>query len=255
MRRSTRSQANQNQCPESDRVFWENVPNPVDIERERLWGQAEAVAAAQHMTNNNLRAFREDSRFTSRKVEQHAIPELSDITPILDTTVNSGPDAEAFPQELMNYIEETTSQRIPPMVYIEGGNHETRPTRILESNKTSENSQNSQNHETDVGQAVNQGPLSRRYTEPSIQGVITANSPTVQEYWDEDFSNVTSIQHGLNSLSFNMLVANLDLHSLTLRNQPDRLENPVMDWIVPDGQNKKSRDHRNKTMSEGMSPN
>ena len=38
MRHSTRSQANQNQRPESDRVFWENVPNPVDIEREPLWG-------------------------------------------------------------------------------------------------------------------------------------------------------------------------------------------------------------------------
>ena len=57
MRHLTRSQANWNQCPESDRVFWENVPNPVDIERECLWEQAEAVAAAQHMTNNNLTAF------------------------------------------------------------------------------------------------------------------------------------------------------------------------------------------------------
>ena len=27
-----------------------------------------------------------------------------------------------------------------------------------------------------------------------------------------------------------------------------------MDWIVPDGQNKKLRDHRNKSMSEGMPP-
>ena len=27
-----------------------------------------------------------------------------------------------------------------------------------------------------------------------------------------------------------------------------------MDWIVPDGQNKKLRDHRNKSMSEGISP-
>ena len=27
-----------------------------------------------------------------------------------------------------------------------------------------------------------------------------------------------------------------------------------MDWIVPDGQNKKLRDHRNKSMSEGTSP-
>ena len=255
MHRSTRSQANQNQCPESDRVFWENVPNPVDIERERLWGWAEAVTAAQHMTNNNLRAFREDSRFAARRVEQHAIPELPDITPIPDAMVNSGRDTEAFPQQLTNYTEETSSQRIPPMVYIEGGNHENIPTRVFRSNRTSENSWNLQNHETDVKQAVDQGPLSRRYTEPSIQGVITANSPTVQEYWDEDFSNITSVQHGLNSLSFNTLAANLDLHLLTLRNQLDRLENPVMDWIVPDGQNKKLRDHRNKLMSEGMSPN
>ena len=184
----------------------------MDIERERLWGQAEAVVAAQHMTNNNLRAFREDSRFAARKVEQHAIQELSDITPIPDATVNSGPDAEALPQELMNYTEETTSQRIPPMTYTEGVNHETRPTRILESNEISKNSRNSQIGETDVRQAVDQGPLSRRYTEPLIQGIITANSPTAQEYWDEDFSNVTSIQHGLNSLSFNTLAANLDLH-------------------------------------------
>ena len=35
---STRSQTNQNQCSESDSVFWENVPNPVDIEREHLRG-------------------------------------------------------------------------------------------------------------------------------------------------------------------------------------------------------------------------
>ena len=27
-----------------------------------------------------------------------------------------------------------------------------------------------------------------------------------------------------------------------------------MDWIIPDGQNKKLRDHRNKSMSEGTSP-
>ena len=62
------------------------------------------------------------------------------------------------------------------------------------------------------------------------------------------------VQHGLNSLSFNTLAANLDLHSLTLRNQPDRLENPVIDWIVPDRQNKKLRNHRNKSMSEETSP-
>ena len=149
------------------------------------------------MTNNNLQALREDSRFAARRVEQHAIPELPDVTPIPDTTVNSGPDAEAFPQELMNYTEEISSQRIPPMVYIEGNNCENMSTRVSRSGKTNENSRNSLNRETEVEQVVDQGPLSRRYTEPSIQGVITANSPTVQEYWDEDFSNVTSVQYGL----------------------------------------------------------
>ena len=76
----------------------------------------------------------------------------------------------------------------------------------------------------------------------------------MQEYSDEDFSNVTSVQHGINSLSFNTLAANIDLQSLISRNQPDQLENPLMDWIVPDGQNKKLRDHRNKLMSEATSP-
>ena len=114
--------------------------NPVDIERERLWGRAEAVAATQHMTNNNLRAFREDSRFAARRVEQHAIPELPDVTPIPDATVNSGPDAEAFPQELINYTEEIFSQRIPPMVYIEGNNRENMSTRVSRTGETNENS-------------------------------------------------------------------------------------------------------------------
>ena len=84
--------------------------------------------------------------------------------------------------------------------------------------------------------------------EPSVQTIITTNSATLQEYWEEDFSNVTSVQHDINSLSFNILAANIDLQSLTSRNQPDRLENPVMDWIIPDGQNKKLRDHRDKSM-------
>ena len=56
------------------------------------------------------------------------------------------------------------------------------------------------------------------------------------------------------TVSFNTLAVNIDLQSLTSRNQPDQLENPVMDWIVPDGQNKKLRDHRNKSISEGTSP-
>ena len=60
--------------------------------------------------------------------------------------------------------------------------------------------------------------------------------------------------HGINSLSFNTLAANIDLQSLMSRNQPDRLKNPVMDWIVLDGQNKMLRDLRNKSMSEGTSP-
>ena len=54
---STRLQGNQNQGPSIDRVFWENVPNPVDIEREHSQGRAEAVAAMQHMTSNNLHTF------------------------------------------------------------------------------------------------------------------------------------------------------------------------------------------------------
>ena len=76
------------------------------------------------MNNNNLHAFQEDTRFSSRDVEHHAIPELPDVTPIPDATVNSGPDAEAFPQELTNYTEEVSSQKKPPMVYIDGNNHD-----------------------------------------------------------------------------------------------------------------------------------
>ena len=187
-------------------------------------------------------------------MEHHAIPELPDITPIPDATVNSGPDAEAIPQELMNYMEEVSSQRIPPMVYIDGNNRENQSIRVTRNGKTNENSQDSLNRETKTEQTIEQGPLSRRNTEPLVEAIITENSPTLQEYWDEDFSNVTSVQHGINNLSFNTFAANIDLHLLTFRNQPDRLENPVMDWIVPDGQNKKLRDHRNKLMSEGTSP-
>ena len=79
----------------------------------------------------------------------------------------------------------------------------------------------------------------RRYTEPLVQGTTAVNSPALEEYCEEDYLNVTSTQHGINSLSFNMLAANIDLQSLTARSQPDRLEYPVMDWIVPDDQNKK----------------
>ena len=59
MHRSTRLQRNLNQGVGIDRVFWENVPNPVDIKRECSRGQAEAVAATQYMTSYNLRAFQE----------------------------------------------------------------------------------------------------------------------------------------------------------------------------------------------------
>ena len=182
-------------------------------------------------------------------MEHHAIPQLPDVTPIPDATVNSGPAAEAFLQELTNYTEEVSSQRILPMVYINGNNPENHP-----DDETNENSQNPLNRETEAEQTSEQRPQSQRYMEPSAQAVMTANSPTLQEYWDEDFSNVTSVQHGINSLSFNTLAANIDLQSLTSRNQQDRLENPVMDWIILDGQNKKLRDHRNKSMSEGTSP-
>ena len=118
------------------------------------------MAASQHMTGNNLRVFREDTRFSTRNVEHHAIPELTDVTPIPDTTVNSGPDAEAFPQELMNYTEEISSQRIPPMVYIEGNNHENRSAAVTRDGESNENSQNSLNHETESEQVNEQGPLS-----------------------------------------------------------------------------------------------
>ena len=140
------------------------------------------------------------------------------------------------------------------MVYISGSNSRNQPVRVTRDDETNKNSQNLLNHGTEAEQTSEQGPLSGRYTEPSVQAVVTANSPTLQEYWDEDFSNVTSVQHGNNSLSFNTLAANINLQSLISRNQPDWLENPVMDWIIPHGQNKKLRDHRNKPMAEGTSP-
>ena len=214
----TRLQGNQIQGVGIDRVFWENVSNPVDIKREHSQGWAEAVAATQHMRSNNLCAFREDTRFNTRNVEHHTISELTDVTPIPDATVNSGPDAEAFPQELTNYTEEVSSQRIPPMVYIEGNNHENRSAAVTQDGGSDEKSWNWLNRETESEQVSEQGPLSWRYTEQLGQTVMTTNLPMLQEYWDEDFSNVTSIQHGINSLSFNTLVVNIDLQSLTSRN-------------------------------------
>ena len=96
------------------------------------------------------------------------------------------------------------------MVYIDGNNRENCSVGVTQDGETNENSQNSLHHETEAEQTSEQGPLSQRYTEPSVQAVMTANLPTLQEYWDEDFSNVTSVQHGINSLSFNTLAANID---------------------------------------------
>ena len=92
------------------------------------------------MTSNNLCTFREDTRFNTRNVEHYTIPELTDVTPIPDATVNSGPDAEAFPQELTNYMEEVSSQRIPPMVYIEENNHENHSVAVTRDGESDENS-------------------------------------------------------------------------------------------------------------------
>ena len=131
--------------------------------------------------------FKEDTGFSGRDVEHHAIPELPDVTPIPNATVSSGPDAEAFPQELTNYTEEVSSQRIPPMVYISGGNPRSQPVRVTQDDKTSENSRNLLNCGTEAEQTGEQGPLSRRYMEPSVQAVMTTNSPTLQEYWDKDY--------------------------------------------------------------------
>ena len=39
-------------------------------------------------------------------------------------------NTEAFPQELTNYMEEVSSHRIPPMVYIDGSNPENRPVKV-----------------------------------------------------------------------------------------------------------------------------
>ena len=123
--------------------------------------------------------FQEDTRFNSREVEHHTIPELPDVTPIPDATVSSGPDAEAFPQELMNYTEEVSNQRIPPMVYISGSNPRSQPARVARDEETNENSLNSHNSVIETEQTSEQGPLSQRNTEPSVQAAMVANSPTL----------------------------------------------------------------------------
>ena len=97
------------------------------------------MAVTQRMTSNNLCAFREDTRINTRNVEHHTLPELTDVTLIPDATVNSGPDAEAFPQELTNDMEEVSSQRIPPMVYIEGNNHGSCSIAVTRDGESDEN--------------------------------------------------------------------------------------------------------------------
>ena len=124
---SARLQGNFNQSVGVDRQFWENVQNPVDIERERSHRQAEAVAATQHMTTNNLCLFQEDTRVSKREnTEFHT----TDVTPIPNATVNSGPGTKTFSQELTNYTEEVSSQRIPLMVYISGSNPRSQQARV-----------------------------------------------------------------------------------------------------------------------------
>ena len=88
------------------------------------------VAVAQHMTTNNLHMFQEDTRLGSRDAEPHATPELPDVTPIPDTTVSSGLEMETFPQELTNYMEEVSNQRIHSIVYISGSNSRSQQARV-----------------------------------------------------------------------------------------------------------------------------
>ena len=235
---SARLQGNPNQNVDNYRQFWENVHNPLEIERKRSHGRVEAVAAEHSMTTNNLDMFQEETQTGNREnASLHTTPDLPDVTPITDATVNSLPDVETFRQELTNYSEEVSSQWIPPMVYINGSNHRSQQTRVSSNEEHSKNSQNSVSPTIEQEQTNKEGPLSWRYTEPSLQGAVTVNLPMLQKYWDEDFSNITSIQHGINSLSFCTLAANINLQSLTTRSQPDWLENPVMDKIVPVLQN------------------
>ena len=235
---SARWQWNPNQNVDNYRQFWKNVQNPLEIEREHSHGQVEAVAAEHSMNTNNLHMFQEETQTGNREnASLHTTLDLPDVTPITDATVNSLPDVETFRQELTNYSEEVSNQEIPLMVYINGSNHRSQQTRVSSNEEHSKNSQNSVSPRIEQEQTKKEGPLSWRYTEPSLQGAVKVNLPMLQKYWDEDFSNITSIQHGINSLSFSTLAANINLQSLTTRSQPDWLENPVMDKIVPVLQN------------------
>ena len=88
---------------------------------------------------NNIRAFEENTRPVNRDVEQNIISELNNVTPIPDATVNSGLEAEAFPQELMNYTEEISSQRIPPMVYLDAENNRSNQRGKVRRGENEEN--------------------------------------------------------------------------------------------------------------------
>ena len=105
--------------------------------------------------------FQEDTRISNREnTEFHTTPELPDLTPIPYVTVNSGPDAETFPQELTNYTEEVSSQRIPPMVYISWNNSRSQQARVTRDEEPSKNSQHLLNHRAEHEQMDEQGPLS-----------------------------------------------------------------------------------------------
>ena len=127
---------------------------------------------------NNICASEENTRPVSRDIEQDIIPGLNDVTPIPDTMVNRGLEAEAFPQELTNYTEEISSQRIPPMVYLDAENNRSNQRGKVQNDENKENSRGSLNPERGNEQNSKQSPLSRRYTEPSMQTVATINSPT-----------------------------------------------------------------------------
>ena len=71
MHHSARLQGNPNQNMDTDRQFWENVQNPLEIEREHSRGLAEAVAAVQSMTPNNLHMFQEETRTGNREMQAY----------------------------------------------------------------------------------------------------------------------------------------------------------------------------------------
>ena len=255
MRRSTRLRGEADRNPEINRQFWESVQDPLEIKRERSCGRAEAIVTTQSMTSRTEATSQNLNIDTS-----HHTTNAPDVTPIPNVTINSAHEEETFPQELTNYSEALSNTQVPVMVYInEEMTGQTQPGRYNPATQTSldrERSENSRRSDvTDAGEAGSQieGPLERRFTEPSNQKLTNVTSPGTNEYWEEDYSNMAT-QHGINSLSLSTLAANIDLQTLTVGNKPDKLENPVMDWIVPDGQNKRLREHGNKAMADTTSP-